>query len=549
MLILSRHDIGDLLKKEGLDKRSLAAAFVIMLLFISVEAILVKPTQQLYFDDEIYQNMAQNILHSGVAWWCNYGNGSRCLATQIFHEPGGESFDLAIGFAILGITRSAAYATQLVTSALAVLLTFFAALLLFRNKKAALFSELFMALSPIMLVWAFPTTSDMPALMYSLLAFFAMLAAIRLRRARVLAFFLFAILLAVYMKVDEIVILPVFLLAYILLSEQFEHESGRNRMGSGRLFYPVLAVCIFVLLLIPEMIFINYNAGDSYGATGTSIPLTCNSNSSYMTANGMISIEDFKANICSNLFFWLGKYRSQDVIQPLIYTLFALLGAAGLLLRRRFSEFGALLVWFGALFLFYTAFYAGGVTYGVDWRFMLSLAAQAAMLGGFACAEMYDMADYYAKRLAKNAKAVRIVNVVVLAAIIVLLFTPIYLLMPRIAVNPSAIQQAGDARFDENFVYNSSSAIPNNCLVYSYDPTLFQIVGKNSTQIGNLYNDTQVAQYQQANKCLVLDYGYWCYTPNNECSYAQQSYNLVPITTATYSAMGRTYGFYYIYKK
>ena len=34
-------------------------------------------------------------------------------------------------------------------------------------------------------------------------------------------------------------------------------------------------------------------------------------------------------------------------------------------------------------FMLYTSFYAGGVLYGVDWRFMLSLAAPAAILGGY----------------------------------------------------------------------------------------------------------------------------------------------------------------------
>ena len=196
-------------------------------------------------------------------------------------------------------------------------------------------------------------------------------------------------------------------------------------------------------------------------------------------------------------------------------------------------------------FLLYTAFYAGSVIYGVDWRFMLSLVAQVAMFGGFAAAEVLDLVDYYAKKVMKKRTA--IVNGIALIVMLALIFTPIYLMMPLLAVNPSNIQQAGDARFDENFVYNSSSLIPSNCIVYSYDPTLFQLNNRTSRQIGDLYNTSQVDQYMQQQKCLVLDYGYWCYTPQNQCTYASQNYNIVPLATATYNAMGRTYGFYYVY--
>ncbi len=55
-------------------------------------------------------------------------------------------------------------------------------------------------------------------------------------------------------------------------------------------------------------------------------------------------------------------------------------------------------------------------------------------------------------------------NLVILAVMLVIIFYPIYSLMPLISVNPSAIQQAGDARFYESFVYNNSAKIPQIAL-------------------------------------------------------------------------------------
>ena len=43
-------------------------------------------------------------------------------------------------------------------------MTFVVALLLSKKFKVAIFSEFIMALTPVLLVWAYPTTSDMPML-------------------------------------------------------------------------------------------------------------------------------------------------------------------------------------------------------------------------------------------------------------------------------------------------------------------------------------------------------------------------------------------------
>ncbi len=82
--------------------------------------------------------------------------------------------------------------------------------------------------------------------------------------------------------------------------------------------------------------------------------------------------------------------------------------------------------------------------------------------------------------------------------------------------------------------------------MYTYDPTLFNINNRTATQIDNLYNSTQVKQYMSTYQCLVLDYGYWCHTPNNECRYVNNTYNLTPIVTATYKQFGYNYGFYIV---
>lgn len=549
-----RKNIKEVLKEHGFKLRDLTLVIAILLVFILIESFFVHATQLLFFDDDIYQAMSLMLLHTGQAWMCNFGNPTACFNGQIFHEPIGLSFNFAIAYALFGVSRGVGWGTQFGLGVLAVFMSFFSALLLMKNKKAAFFTELLMALSPVIIVWAKPTNSDLAVLAYSMIAVFFFLVFMKKRNIWSFSNLLFSFSLLLYMKVDEIFFIPVFIAFYLLLESKGVGKTAINTLDAVRnnIFNTklLLIILFFMIAVVPSILYSYYEAQtDGYGWQGTVIQNTCNKLVP-INVSGEINLVNFKANVCANVLFWFNQYSDDYVMQPIVFTFLAILGAAFMVTSSKNRRIVAAIgIWFIVFFLLYAAFYAGSVIYGVDWRFMLSLVAQASMLGGFACAEMFDMVDYYAKRLIKSAMTVKAINAVALVAILALLFTPIYLLMPRLSVSPSNIQQAGDARFDENFVYNSSSAIPSNCLVYSYDPTLFQLVGRNSTQIGNLYNLTQTNQYMAQQKCLVLDYGYWCYTPNNECTYASQNYNLVPIATATYNAMGRTYGFYYVYKK
>jgi hypothetical protein len=551
-VIKDRKNLKKTLNDFGFHKRDLIILIIILLVFVGIELYFVKPTQLLFFDDDIYQAMALDLLHMGQAWMCNYGTPTTCFSGQIYHEPIGLSFNMAIVFAILGVSRAAAYATEFLLTLMSVFMIFFAALLLLKNKKAAYFTALLMALSPIILVWATPTNSDMAVLAYSLVSVFFTLAFIKRKNVWSLSNMLFSFSLLFYMKVDELFFIPVLIAFYLLLNDKSVKKTIVDTFKAiKKNFFNtklLIIVLIFIIVIVPSLLY-SYNESitDGYGWQGTIIQNTCTPNLVPINVTGEINSINFNANICANIAFWFNQYKSDYVMQPIVFTILALLGALIMLIVPKDRRIlAAIVIWFLVFFLLYAAFYAGSVVYGVDWRFMLSLIAQVCMLGGYAIAQILDKVGEYSKRITKNVK---IINGIALVLILVLVFAPIYLLLPYLSVNPASIQQAGDARFYENFVYNESHLIPSQCLVYTYDPTLFNLVNRTGTQIGNIYNTSQVTQYRQQYSCLVLDYGYWCHTPNNECTYVNQSYNLVPIATATYNTLHYNYGFYYITPK
>jgi hypothetical protein len=550
-IVKDRKNIKKSLIDSGLRKYDFLFIVGILIVFLFIELYFVQPTQLLFFDDVIYQAMALNLLHTGQAWMCNYGTATMCFQGQVFHEPIGLSFNFAIAFAIFGATRAAAWNTELALGVISVFLSFFASLLLLKNKKAAFFTELLMALSPVILVWARPTNSDLAVLAYSLVSVIFFLFFLKKKSAWSFSNMLFSFSLLFYMKVDEVFFIPIFIAFYLLLEEKSVIGAIKNtfkrvkeNIWNTKL---LIIVLFFIITVVPSILYsFNESLTDGYGWQGTVIQNTCMNNAP-INVTSAINLQNFNANICGNILFWFNQYSANYVMQPILFTAFAILGAVlMLLIAKRRRALAAVGIWFLVFFLLYAAFYAGSVNYGVDWRFMLSLIAQACILGGFAIAEIIDVVSAAAKKFMKDTKIITAIAIVVM---VVVLLLPIYELIPLLAVNPANIQQAGDARFYENFVYNNSNQIPAGCLVYTYDPTLFQLNNRSAIQMDNLYNSSQEKAYSQQYKCLVLDYGYWCHTPNNECTYANQSYNLVPIVTATYNSLDYKYGFYYIENK
>lgn len=552
-LFLARKDVAGALAGLKLRRRHLLAMLAVLALFVGIEFFMVSATQQLFFDDAIYQGMALDLLHTGQAWMCDYGTPVMCYVGEIFHEPVGTALNLAIGFAGFGVSRAAAYGTEFALSGIAVLFTFLVALLFLKDVRGALFAELFMALSPMLLIWAKPTTSDIPMFAYSLIAMFALLVFINRRNVRTMAFALLALAFLLYTKVDAAMYLPVMLVVYILLSDGGVAQSVRRnarRVYESLFNTKVLVVAlVFVLLIAPELNYSLYELNHgNYGYEGAPVVETCTTPMRTTTAAASISIANFRYNVCANVFFWFNYYKNAQMPQPIIFTAFALLGAAVMAVYGKRRELGALAVWFLAFFLLYTAFYAGGVDYGVDWRFMLTVIAPVAIMGGAGASYIIRIAgsDRIRRARLRVAVAAKPVAAIAVLALIVVAFSSA---IPAVTVNPANIQQAGDARFYENFVYNSTAtSIPKECIVYTYDPTLFNINGRAAAQISNLYNTTYYQKLNAQYGCSVLDYGYWCGTPNNICGAIMNMYNLTPIANATYRTSYRTftYGLYMI---
>jgi len=559
-LFHSRRRIAAALSDAGVGRAQMGAALLVVLLFALVELITVHPTQLLFFDDVIYQSMALHLITTGQAIMCNFGTPSACFSGQVFHEPVGTALSLAVGYLFAGVHLSTTYGTDFAVTALSVLMVFLSGALLFRNVRAALLSELVMGLSPIVLVWAFPTTSDMPAMLFALISLFSLLVFVRKRSTATLSLLLFSAALLTYMKVDAMLMLPLLLAGFVLLA-----RDGAAKLRSGlldflRLKTDTLRYSLFVIFAVLVSISAVYAymqmTSDDYGAVGTNVPNTCSGSQSFV-ANRVFSVQAFNYNVCANAAFWLDHYRGQYIMQPALFTLLAVVGAVVMIFERR-RAWAFIALWFTAFFVLYTAFYAGAVTFGIDWRFMLACIAPVSLFAGYGAERLGSMvAENLSLARARSRMRCRLSRLrdpaVMRAAagmvMLLLIAYPIFGLVPLLSVQPSQIQQAQDARYYESWAFQNANSIPSSCLVFSYDPTLFFINNRSSAQMYYIYNSSFMQNASRDYGCLVFDRGFWCYTPDNLCASVNQTYSLAPLATTVYVPENKTYGFYYLTKK
>ncbi|EQD40915.1 conserved hypothetical protein, membrane [mine drainage metagenome] len=550
--IRARKDISQAMRGAGVGRMQMLAALAVVIVFAAMVLSIVKPTQQLFFDDILYQGGALSMMHSGQAWQCNFGSPTQCFTGLIFHEPVGTAFNVAIAFAVGGVYQYSAYGIFFLLTALSVLLVFAITVLMLRKFIYGIYAELLFALSPALMVWAFPTTSDLTMLAYSLIAVFSIMVFIQRKNINTFGMVLFSISLAAYMKVDAAIYLVLIPLIFLILDDKSvlkSMHSNIKRVRRNLLNTKVLLLLLFFVIAISgELTYaaLEYRTG-GYGYKGTFIQNTCNPSSSisYVNVTHKIDLQNFGANTCANIAFWFDAFQGgityYHIMQPIFFTFLGVIGVIVMLPYRRRDAL-ALLIWFFAFFVLYTSFYAGSVTYGVDWRFVLSMIAQVSILGGFGAGAIILAAKRFAGQRGYIAAVL---------AVSLLIAYSFYSMVPDLGVNPSSIGQAQQARFYQNFVYANANAIPRSCLVFSFDPELFNLNGLSSIQFGNItsaYTQSGLVSYHKDYPCLVVDYGYWCHTARfgGLCNTVKGTFNLsaIAVTVDNFSGTADTFGLY-----
>ncbi|MEM3839083.1 MAG: glycosyltransferase family 39 protein, partial [Candidatus Micrarchaeaceae archaeon] len=536
-VILGRRELY-LAIRPYVNRYSLAALAALVLFFVLFSIFFVKPVEQLYFDENIYQGIALNILHNGDAAWCQFGTAEvkSCPSSIVYHDPVGWSFFIAIVFWLFGPGKAVAYNFQLFVGALSLIGIFLLSAVLFRRKDIPVYATAFVALNSEVFIWARTQAAvDLPFMMLTVFALFFFVVYIRRRSTYTIAMGIFSLVMVVYTRIEAFILVPLLAVYYLTMGNSGIFRTIKSRIAEIAKSFRnptfdrnLMFITVLIVMLVPEILYIAMQAHNGNYGQGS---------------GALVSIKNFYSNIIPNLLFLAGQLNRTDyypVVFPAELAFSALVGAVLLPEARGRRDKFAILLFLGLLFfsfyIFYSFFYAGSVLYGVDVRFMLEVIPPLALLAGFGIGAIseYIMSllnlVFGKQRVTKDLKYMFASVLVFLLAVY-----PFISLAHRITIEPQDMPQQETILNAVNFIYGNYTDVPQSCLVFSFTPDLWYTLNRSSVQIGYLGStNATFVRFESQFSCFVIDYGYWCQVPpykNTTCSSSLNKYKLSVIAS------------------
>jgi hypothetical protein len=494
---------------------------------------------RIYYDEDIYQSIGQNIAylknantHAGEGYgesfsnlWkrfvgraamCNEGRNEygelRCDRLEYNKEPNGWPYVLSVVFRLFGVHELAAFLTNNLVYALAIVTTFLIGYLLFNSVRVGLYSALIYALMPECMIWSNTTAVEPSAALFPGMALVCGLIAIRVREVKTLFLLAVVAAFAIQFRPESIMFLSVIGLVILLW--------GREELKKGE-FYLLFA--LFFLLIIPHLVHLFAVKDMGWGSSGPKF-----------------SFDYFKGNIKANGLFYLKNVRF-----PLLFTL---LFIPGLFLGRGRKEDGGytfflkeklvICLWFLLFWGIFIFFYAGSYNYGADVRFSLLSAIPIALIAGNGTESINNLVN---RRFKITAGAM------ILPALIVFSFLPF---LPFVR---ALTQEAWGARADHRFAREMAKAVPHDGVVLTHNPNMFLLWGKNAAQASLATEQPSYFKrfFYRYKGGVYLHYNFWCNVPdklqNSFCTNILERYDCTPVMS--FYEQNYTYELYKVEKK
>ncbi len=472
--------------KEATKKQIVFLTLLLVSAF-ALAAFVAPRTHRLYYDEDIYQNIAQNLSELHKAEMCNEGfteyDVYNCRSGEYNKQPYGYPHFLSAAFRIFGRSETASFALNNFLFPLSVLLVFLIALFLFDNFSAAFFSALLFLIFPQNSLWFSAANVEPSALFFAGLSFLAAIFYIRKGNNRALLFYASATAYAVQFRPESVFIAPLTLL-FIVVSKPGELKNGK--------FY--FMISLLVLLSFNQWLHLWAVKNDSWGSS----------------ANRM-GFEYFIYNFKTNVLFYLKNVRF-----PLVATLFFFAAFYG---KAYLKEKLIIALWFFSFWGIFLLFYAGSYNYGADVRYSLVSYVPFALLAGLG---IQNMKSFFGK----NEKHFNVVVTIIL----LFQFTTF---LPMIRAES---QEAWAARADHRAAEKFAEMLPDNSFVFTHNPSMFLMRGKNAGQTSIITNDKFYVDqiiFPKYEGEVYFHYNYWCIAPdslqNGLCENVFDYYNAVPI--------------------
>ncbi len=551
-LILARNEIKLALSKK-VDRYSFALLCLVLIFFVSFSFFLPR-TELIFFDENIYQGVALNILHSGNALMCEYGTRyvQKCLVGQLGFDPGGWPLLIAVAFRLFGTSNATTYNLELLMGALSIIAVFLISSILTERRELAVLSTAVFALIPELYIWSKTLANpDMPFMAFATITTLLFLIFLRKTNRKTLLPFAFCLVFTIYLRVQALLLVPLFLLLFLTLSNNTIKETFRTRakllfatLFSDSGLIPILAV--FLILIVPQLYTMLATAGElKANAAFYLYPNTPTFSASYILPT-----------LSANTSFLLGLLRNYPIVFLPNITALAIIGTAFLVLqKKRKNRFGLLLLLLGmtlVYFIFFLFYFSGSVLVGVSVRYLLILYPPLSILAAFGLVGLGDwlvgLLHIHGNPGPKGRPGIR--NYILYIVLLLLFFVVPFAYAAQILVHPtysyfgfplnnvtSKIQGLNPyttqyAKNSYDFVESNYELVPKSCLVLSEVPSLWFMLNRSSSYLPetDIFTNSTFSNYS----CYYLDYGFWCgVSPYNTtvCKFYTTNYRLRLVAT------------------
>jgi 4-amino-4-deoxy-L-arabinose transferase-like glycosyltransferase len=424
-------------------------------------------TNRIYYDEQIYQGIAQNLADLRLAQMCNDGTVEygqlQCWGGEYNKQPYGYPYVLSLAYRLFGVSYWTAPRVNLACLAALVGLVFLLAARLFDDLRVARLAALVSALIPEQLRWSHTAASEPSAAAAGALAVLAAVHFSRTRSHIALAWTVVATAFALQFRTESI--LAAVVVAGVIAFKA-PSEFRRRRLWGWTLVGAALSAAALAHLFAIRQ--------EGWGAAGDKL-----------------SLQFVAANLRANGWFYLADARF-----PALYTLLAL--AALVAWRERKATLLAA-GYFGLFAGIYLLFYAGSYNYGADVRFALMTFPPLALLAGAGAAIL-------AVSLQRTGLAVRQAELLV-AAMLAFQFLGY---MPLVR---SVGEEAWAARADVSFSERFAPRLPANSIVLTHNPSVFHVMGRNAAQLSLLtvnpayVTDVLLPRYRGG---VFVHWNFWC---------------------------------------
>lgn len=467
---------------------------VVSILGLVLVMFVVPREHRIYYDEDIYQNIAQNIAYTkgegshygkgylqslsgvwkrftGRAGMCNEGKNEygeyTCFRLEYNKQPNGWPYILSVVFRLFGVHELASFLTNNVVFLLSIITVFFLGYLLFEDYYSAIYSALIFALTPEALNWSNTVAVEPSAAFFPALAVLCTLFFLRTRTLASLFLTVVITAFAVQFRPESVMICAVIGILCLF--------RGRDELKKGG-FY--LIASIFSVLIISHIVHLYAVKDIEWGSSGSKF-----------------SLDFFEENFKVNSLFYLRNMRF-----PAVFTVLFFLGICLKSPAKNsyiWKEKLVVLVWFLLFWGIFIFFYAGSYNYGADVRFSLLSYIPLSLIAG--CG-----ASLLVSQIKEKFKIHSIGYIV--TSVIILFFISFLPFLRAIT------QEAWAARADHRFAREMAKELPQNSVVLTHNPNMFLLWGKNAAQASLATEQRGYFKsfFRRYKGGVYFHYNFWC---------------------------------------